>query len=150
MIRESLTDGSLLFTGLHTFVLSLGITLGIILQPQGPQAFTYLYDHWIPLVSAAVVMSTAQAVFVYVNSFYSKELLALGGNSGVFIYDVGLTRCVGKTCCDVAYTMPSFTATDSNLSGSSVVRSTLPFPISHRSTSKRSTSFDRVSSYGPF
>lgn len=33
-------------------------------------------------------MATAQALWVYVWSFKSGELLALGGNSGVFIYDV--------------------------------------------------------------
>ena len=35
-----------------------------------------------------MVNATFQAVFVYINSFYSGELLALGGNSGVMIYDV--------------------------------------------------------------
>ena len=52
--------------------------------------YTYAYDHWLPLTSAALVNATFQAVFVYVNSFYSGELLALGGNSGVFFYDVGV------------------------------------------------------------
>lgn len=33
-------------------------------------------------------MATLQATFVYLNSFRSGELLALGGNSGVMIYDV--------------------------------------------------------------
>jgi len=33
-------------------------------------------------------MATAQAAWVYAWSFFSGELLALGGNSGIFIYDV--------------------------------------------------------------
>lgn len=33
-------------------------------------------------------MATFQAVWVYVWSFFSGELLALGGNSGNVIYDV--------------------------------------------------------------
>lgn len=33
-------------------------------------------------------MSTVQAAWVYLWSFLSGELLALGGNSGIFIYDV--------------------------------------------------------------
>jgi delta14-sterol reductase len=74
--------------GTWTILLALAITAGICSQPGGIELYTYLYDHWIPLTSAALVNATFQAIFVYVNSFYSGELLALGGNSGVFFYDV--------------------------------------------------------------
>lgn len=74
--------------GLWTILLCLAITAGIVSQPGGIELYTYAYDHWIPLTSAAMVNATFQAVFVYINSFYSGELLALGGNSGVMIYDV--------------------------------------------------------------
>lgn len=77
-------------------MLTLGLAVGIILQPGGPQLFTYVYDHWVPLLSAAFAMSVFQAVFVHINSFYSGELLALGGNSGVFIYDVSVMRNLGQ------------------------------------------------------
>ena len=77
-------------TGTWTILLALAITAGICSQPGGIELYTYLYDHWIPLTSAALVNATFQAIFVYVNSFYSGELLALGGNSGVFFYDVRL------------------------------------------------------------
>lgn len=77
-----------LTAGFYTLVLTLGLSVGIILQPGGAELFTYAYDHWVPLVSASFAMSVIQAVFVYVNSFYSGELLALGGNSGVVPYDV--------------------------------------------------------------
>ncbi len=33
-------------------------------------------------------MAIIQAAWVYAYSFYSRELLAIGGNSGIFIYDV--------------------------------------------------------------
>ena len=75
--------------GMWTIVLCLAITAGIVSQPGGIELYTYMYDHWIPLTSAALVNATFQAAFVYINSFYSGELLALGGNSGVPIYDVG-------------------------------------------------------------
>jgi delta14-sterol reductase len=76
--------------GFYTLLLSLGITVGILLQPGGIERFTWLYDHWVPLVSASLAMATFQAFWVYLYSFRSGELLALGGNSGVFIYDVSL------------------------------------------------------------
>ncbi|EIW65735.1 hypothetical protein TREMEDRAFT_41207 [Tremella mesenterica DSM 1558] len=83
--------------GTSTLLLTLGITVGIILQPGGPERFAWLYDHWVPLVSASLVMALAQAIWVYVWSFYSKELLAIGGNSGVFIYDFFLGRPLNPT-----------------------------------------------------
>ncbi|ORY32541.1 ergosterol biosynthesis ERG4/ERG24 [Naematelia encephala] len=78
--------------GFLTFVLAAGLSAGVLIQPGGIERFTYLYDHWIPLVSASLVMATAQAVWVYVWSFFSGELLALGGNSGWKIYDFFLGR----------------------------------------------------------
>ena len=83
-----------LYTGFYTLLLSLGISLGIFLQPGGIEAYTWLYDHWIPLVSASMAMALFQAFFVYLRSFRSGELLALGGNSGVFIYDVSRERII--------------------------------------------------------
>lgn len=39
-------------------------------------------------MSSSLAMATFQAVWVYVWSFFSGELLALGGNSGNVVYDV--------------------------------------------------------------
>lgn len=86
--RSYQMDGLIPATGLWTILLCLAVTAGIVSQPGGIELYTYAYDHWLPLTSAALVNATFQALFVYVNSFYSGELLALGGNSGVFIYDV--------------------------------------------------------------
>jgi hypothetical protein len=49
---------------------------------------SWLYDRWLGLLTAATVNSVVQALYVHWNSFGNKELLALGGNSGNFIYDV--------------------------------------------------------------
>ena len=54
----------------------------------GPESFTFIYDKWVGLITAALIMSFVQAVYVYVASFSEGKLLALGGNSGNIIYDV--------------------------------------------------------------
>lgn len=68
--------------------LTLGLVAGFLLQPGGIEKFSWIYDHWVPLMSASLAMSIVQATWVYVWSFFSGELLALGGNSGNLIYDV--------------------------------------------------------------
>ena len=72
---------------LSTFLLALGITSGIIYN-YGPGAFTFLYERWIGFVTASILMATLQAIGVYAMSFQEGKLLAVGGNSGNFIYDV--------------------------------------------------------------
>jgi len=74
-----------------TFLLSLGIALGVIFT-FGPSSFTFIYEHWIGLTTASFIMSIAQAFYVYLASFSGEKLLALGGNSGNFIYDVRQTQ----------------------------------------------------------
>ncbi|TFK40122.1 ergosterol biosynthesis ERG4/ERG24 [Crucibulum laeve] len=74
-----------------TFLLALGITSGIIYR-YGPQAFTFLYERWIGFVTASVLMSVVQAAACYAASFQDGKLLALGGNSGNFIYDFYIGR----------------------------------------------------------
>jgi hypothetical protein len=56
---------------------------------KGQEGLSWLYDHWLGLVNASILMAIFQSVWVYMWSFQSGELLAKGGNSGVFIYDVG-------------------------------------------------------------
>jgi Delta14-sterol reductase len=65
----------------------MGLSCGYILR-NGPESFTFLYEKWIGFVTASLVMSVAQAFYVYASSFRKGALLALGGNSGSFIYDV--------------------------------------------------------------
>ncbi|ESK94667.1 c-14 sterol reductase [Moniliophthora roreri MCA 2997] len=76
---------------LSTFLLALGITSGIIYN-YGPGAFTFLYERWVGFATASILMATLQAIGVYVMSFREGKLLALGGNSGNFIYDFYIGR----------------------------------------------------------
>lgn len=76
-------------TALATGLIALAAAAGYI-AVYGPASFTILYDHWLGLLSVALVNSIAQAVYVYVASFYGHKLLALGGNTGNVVYDVRL------------------------------------------------------------
>lgn len=58
------------------------------IHQNGVQSFTFLYDQWVGFTTAAFLMSVAQAAYVYAASFREGKLLALGGNSGSWIYDV--------------------------------------------------------------
>ena len=70
-----------------TCLMALGLSTGYILR-FGVESFTFFYDHWVGFVSAALSMSLFQGVLWYALSFQEGKLLALGGNSGNFIYDV--------------------------------------------------------------
>ena len=70
-----------------TFLLALGLSIGSIIS-SGPESFTFLYERWVGFVTASILMSIAQGLYCYISSFYGEKLLALGGNSGNFIYDV--------------------------------------------------------------
>ena len=96
MLHSLLTSSLTPPQAFSTCLLALGAACGTILR-NGPQAFTFLYDKWVGLASAALLMSVVQAVYVYAASFRSGKLLALGGNSGNFIYDVG--RCFFLSFC---------------------------------------------------
>jgi delta14-sterol reductase len=65
----------------------MGITFGVIFR-YGPQSFTFFYDKWVGFTTAAILMSIVQSFTCYAMSFQEGKLLALGGNSGNFIYDV--------------------------------------------------------------
>ena len=69
-----------------TFLLALGLVSGIIFT-KGPSSFTFIYEHWPGIVTAALLNSILSAAYVYWASFKPGKLLALGGNSGNFIYD---------------------------------------------------------------
>ncbi|KAH9481505.1 Delta(14)-sterol reductase [Psilocybe cubensis] len=69
-----------------TFLLALGITSGTILR-FGPESFTFIYNKWVGLITASLLMAFVQAVYCYAVSFNQGKLLAVGGNSGNLIYD---------------------------------------------------------------
>jgi len=64
----------------------LGIVSGVVLR-FGPESFTFIYNKWVGLVTASLVMAIFQATYCYAFSFREGSLLALGGNSGNIIYD---------------------------------------------------------------
>jgi len=70
-----------------TYLLALGLAVGVIAN-FGPSSFTYIYDHWVGLVTAALTNAVVQAFIWYAWSFRPGHLLALGGNTGNHLYDV--------------------------------------------------------------
>lgn len=76
-----------LSSAFSTCLMALGLSTGYILR-FGVGSFTFFYDHWVGLVSAALSMSLFQSILWYALSFQEGKLLALGGNSGNVIYDV--------------------------------------------------------------
>ena len=72
----------------------MGITTGVIIT-YGIVPLTFIYDKWVGLVTASLLMSVFQALACYIASFRQGALLALGGNSGNPIYDV--RQCASVT-----------------------------------------------------
>ncbi|TFL03804.1 ERG4/ERG24 ergosterol biosynthesis protein [Pterulicium gracile] len=79
-----------------TFLLALGLVFGWIIR-FGPESFTYIYEKFPQFITAALLNSILQAAFVYAKSFNNGELLALGGNSGNFIYDFYIGRALNPS-----------------------------------------------------
>ncbi|KAG0149133.1 hypothetical protein CROQUDRAFT_59670 [Cronartium quercuum f. sp. fusiforme G11] len=84
-----LRDGSRLKYKINAFptFIATTILIGMILWVFGFPPFVYVIEHYIELITASLVMSILQAFYCYWSSFQSNRLLALGGNSGNFIYD---------------------------------------------------------------
>jgi hypothetical protein len=74
-----------------TFLLALGLTTGLIYR-NGAESFTFFYEKFVGFITASIIMSVVQAVACYASSFRPGALLALGGNSGNFIYDFYIGR----------------------------------------------------------
>ncbi|KAG6813936.1 hypothetical protein H0H92_005190 [Tricholoma furcatifolium] len=90
LVTVSLLTMALLLA-LPTFLLALGLTSGYIYR-FGPASFTLFYDKWVGFVTASFLMATVQAIYCYAFSFRQGKLLAVGGNSGNFIYDFFIGR----------------------------------------------------------
>lgn len=88
--RLSIDSLSISFSGFSTLLLTLGLVVGRIVH-SGAESFTFLYDHFLGLITASLLMAIAQALYVQVGSYtgdQEKKLLAIAGNSGSFFYDV--------------------------------------------------------------
>jgi delta14-sterol reductase/lamin-B receptor len=53
---------------------------------------SWIYDNYIQLATASMIVSVTIAVYVYLASFAKGTLLALGGNSGYKVYDFFIGR----------------------------------------------------------
>ncbi len=93
--------------GLHAFVIShVVFVIGYFIYGL-PVA--YVYDHYLAFAVAAMVLSFLLSVYLYARSFRAGALLALGGNSGNFLYDWFMGRELNpriglfdwKTFCEV-------------------------------------------------
>lgn len=73
------------FNGLNAYLLSLALYAATVYFGWLP--VTFVYDEFIPLLSAAVVFSFVLSVYLYVSAVSGDKLLAEGGNSGSAIYD---------------------------------------------------------------
>ncbi|KIP08980.1 hypothetical protein PHLGIDRAFT_68417 [Phlebiopsis gigantea 11061_1 CR5-6] len=74
-----------------TFLFTMGITAGWIMR-FGPQSFTFIYEKWVGLMTASLIMSVLQGLYCYALSYYGEKVLALGGNSGNPFYDFFIGR----------------------------------------------------------
>ncbi|KAI0826894.1 ERG4/ERG24 ergosterol biosynthesis protein [Trametes gibbosa] len=74
-----------------TFLMTAGVTAGTLYR-YGPQPLTFIYDKWVGLVTASILMAIVQGLGCYLSSFRDGALLALGGNSGNPIYDFYIGR----------------------------------------------------------
>ncbi|KAG8702026.1 erg24, C-14 sterol reductase [Ceratobasidium sp. 394] len=74
--------------GFSTLILTIIFTASWILT-FGPSSFTFIYDHWVGLCTAAITNAVAQATYCYLTSLQNEgsRLLALGGNTGSVLYD---------------------------------------------------------------
>lgn len=70
-----------------TLVLSLVLSAVYIFNAGAAAYAALFYDHWPGLVTVSIVVSLAQAAYVYIESFKTNKLLAKGGNTGNHVYD---------------------------------------------------------------
>ncbi|RUP49886.1 ergosterol biosynthesis ERG4/ERG24 family-domain-containing protein [Jimgerdemannia flammicorona] len=76
------------FASLH-----LLIAMGFLnIRSSGFGPFLFIYDHWVGIVTAANIFSFIVSFYVYGSSFLPGKLLALGGNTGIWIYDFMIGR----------------------------------------------------------
>ncbi|KAF7354424.1 Glycosyltransferase family 2 protein [Mycena venus] len=74
-----------------TFLLALCLTFCTIYH-YGPQSFTFLHSKFFNFITASILVAFVEIVACYAASFRSGALLALGGNTGNFIYDFYIGR----------------------------------------------------------
>ena len=61
-------------------------------SPVQPFRLSLLYDHYLELIGASMVLSVSISLYSYVSSFGRGVLLAEGGQSGNVLYDFFIGR----------------------------------------------------------
>lgn len=91
--------GLTLGVAFETAVVTLGLAaLGSLFSGAEFSLWTFIWDNYVPLLSASIVISYALAIFTYVRSFQVKagdkqsRELAAGGHTGNLIYDFYIGR----------------------------------------------------------
>jgi len=76
--------------------LAFWISLLVVTQfmPLLPGGLTldYIYDHYLQLITSAILFSYLLSIYIYTMSFIKGKLLADGGRSGCPIYDFYIGR----------------------------------------------------------
>ncbi|ORY95830.1 ergosterol biosynthesis ERG4/ERG24 [Syncephalastrum racemosum] len=75
------------FYNIFLLLIALLVQLKLGLSP-----LTFVYDHWVGLVTASILFSYLVSLAVYIKSFQPGALLALGGNTGNALYDYVIGR----------------------------------------------------------
>jgi len=58
----------------------------------GDYKLSWIYDNYMQLATASMIVSVSIAMYVYAISFVEGEMLSLGGNSGTMVYDFFIGR----------------------------------------------------------
>jgi delta14-sterol reductase len=88
-----LRDGKVLeykINGLTAMFVSLSLVIAG--HFAGAYSLSSLHDHFLSLITAAVLFSAVLSIYLYLRSFGKDRLLATGGNSGNAVYDFFIGR----------------------------------------------------------
>lgn len=81
-----------LITGFSVLLSLFSIAVYCAAKGPGIAPALWVYEHWVGINVAAILVAFAVSIWVYLNSFEPGALLALGGNTGNTIYDVSYIR----------------------------------------------------------
>jgi Ergosterol biosynthesis ERG4/ERG24 family len=97
--------------GLYVFLLTFAaaVVLGFYTQTLD---LAWVYDNFVPLLSASTAFSFLFSVCLYAASFRRKALLAKGGTSGWHVYDFFMGRELNpRSACSRHTVNPAFAPT---------------------------------------
>jgi len=64
----------------------------LVLKEIGSYPLYVIYDNYVSLAGAAIILSAILSVYLYITSFKRGALLAVGGNTGSTVYDFFIGR----------------------------------------------------------